>query len=86
MSYVLRDKGAITTVFGLLQPGFAEERVADDDPELLAFFNRPVIPDKRAKAIDAVLTKTATEPDAPQEVKDWAKIEAQIPNEIMSDR
>lgn len=71
MTYVLREQGRIVVAFGLLQPGYAEESLAEDDPELLAFLNPPVVPDKRAKAIEAVLSKIATQPDAPQEVKDY---------------
>ena len=40
MPYVSRDDNCrISGVFANRQPGFAEEHLADDNPELLAFLN-----------------------------------------------
>lgn len=40
MPYVHRDiNGVIDATFSLLQPGFAEEYLADDDPEVIEFRN-----------------------------------------------
>jgi len=42
MKFVERDQsGKIIAVYGLPQPGRAEEGKADDDPELVAFENPP---------------------------------------------
>ncbi|MCZ7494131.1 hypothetical protein O8B39_06450 [Agrobacterium rhizogenes] len=40
MPYVERTDGAITGVYAMLQAGYAEEFVADDNAELVAFLNR----------------------------------------------
>ena len=42
MPYVSRDDaGNITGTYARLQPGFAEELLPDDDPELMAFLDPP---------------------------------------------
>lgn len=41
MSYVQRKNGAIVGAYGLPQPGFAEELLADDNAELVVFLNPP---------------------------------------------
>lgn len=40
MPYVERADGAITGAYAMLQSGYAEEFVADDNAELVAFLNR----------------------------------------------
>jgi hypothetical protein len=40
MVYVQRDGDAIVGVFAVLQPGFAEEQIAPDAPEVLNFRSR----------------------------------------------
>ncbi|MGN7829532.1 hypothetical protein ACTJJ8_22630 [Agrobacterium radiobacter] len=40
MPYVERTEGAITGAYAMLQAGYAEEFVADDNAELVAFLNR----------------------------------------------
>ncbi|WP_051376929.1 hypothetical protein [Agrobacterium tumefaciens] len=40
MPYVERTNGAITGAYAMLQSGYAEEFVADDNAELVAFLNR----------------------------------------------
>lgn len=40
MPYVERTDGAITGAYAMLQSGYAEEFVADDNAELVAFINR----------------------------------------------
>ena len=37
--YVQRVNGIITGAFALLQPGIAEEAIADDSPDLMTFLN-----------------------------------------------
>lgn len=71
MRYAQRKDGAITCLYGLFQPGFAEELTADDDPEVIAFLTQPVVIDKRALAVEAVLVKISESADAPQAVKDY---------------
>lgn len=44
MSYVQRSGGNIVGLYALLQPGFAEEFLADNSPEVLAFLNPPLLP------------------------------------------
>lgn len=39
--YVQRTEGAISGVFANLQDGYAEEALASDDPEVLAYLNPP---------------------------------------------
>lgn len=41
MPYVQRGSGVIVGVFTALQPGFAEEFLPDDNPEVMAFLNPP---------------------------------------------
>lgn len=41
MAFVQRDNGTIIAVYANAQPGYAEEEVAADDAELLAFLNPP---------------------------------------------
>ncbi|WP_342714455.1 hypothetical protein AAFG22_14865 [Bradyrhizobium sp. B024] len=41
MPYVQRNEGAVCGVYANLQPGFAEEFLADDDAEVVAFLNPP---------------------------------------------
>lgn len=42
MPYVSRDEsGNINGMFANKQPGFAEEYLPDDDPEVVAFLNPP---------------------------------------------
>lgn len=71
MSFVQRKDGAIVGCYGLAQPGFAEEVIADDNPEVIAFLTPPVVIDKRALAVEAVLVKISESADAPQAVKDY---------------
>lgn len=40
MPYVERTDGTITGVYAMRQAGYAEELVADDDAQLVAFLNR----------------------------------------------
>lgn len=59
MPYVSRDdNGNINGLYANLQPGFAEEYLPDDDPEVVAFFNppRPINP-----ALDDQPAKTAAQ-------------------------
>jgi hypothetical protein len=44
MVYVQRENGAIAGVYRNLQEGIAEEELADDNTEVLAFFNPPAPP------------------------------------------
>jgi hypothetical protein len=45
MPHVSRDaNGNINGVYANLQPGYGEEYLPDDDPELLAFLNPPAQP------------------------------------------
>lgn len=37
MSFVQRQNGTIVGAFACMQPGFAEEELPDDDPELITF-------------------------------------------------
>src|SRR6266850_2680425 len=64
MPYAQRDAQLkICGLFGSPQPGLAEEYLADDSPEVLAYRNPP--PDPRLAAIDssiAVGTLGATQP------------------------
>lgn len=53
MPYVQRTNGTITGIFANPQPGFAEEWIADDDPEIAAFLNRPPTLDDYRRAVDA---------------------------------
>lgn len=41
MAYVERSNGVIVGVYANPQPGYAEEKVADDSPEVAAFFSPP---------------------------------------------
>lgn len=51
MFYIQRDgQGKVSGVFANRQLGYAEEPLANDDPELIAFINPP--PDPRTTAID----------------------------------
>jgi hypothetical protein len=60
MPYVSRDgSDSINGLYANLQPGFAEEYLPDDDPEVMAFLNppRPIDP-----ALDGIGTgKTAAQ-------------------------
>jgi len=72
MPYVLRKAGAVT---GLLRwkpvdPAEGSEFLPDDDPEVVAFRNRPQ-PSVRTVS-DMLLDYVAAQPDAPQEIKDEA--------------
>lgn len=69
--YAQRNDGGITCLYGLFQPGFAEESLPDDAPEVIAFLNPSPVADKRALAVDAVLAKISESADAPQAVKDY---------------
>jgi len=48
--YVQRENGTITGVYRNLQKGFAEEELADDNAEVLAFLNPPAPPVKNVSA------------------------------------
>jgi hypothetical protein len=51
-----------------------QEEVADDHPDLVAFrAPRPVVVSRREAAIEAMLTKAAEDPLAPQEIKDYVE-------------
>lgn len=50
-----------------------QEELPDDNAEVVAFLNRSSGESKREKAIEALLTKEALDPLAPQEVKDYAR-------------
>lgn len=78
MSYAQRKDGAIIGLYGLLQPGFAEELIEDTSEEVIAFMTPIQTTDKREIAIDALLAKTAAAADAPQEIKDWANAKNSI--------
>lgn len=46
MPYIQRNEsGVIVGVYVSLQPGFAEEWLEDNDPEVIAFLNPPEVPD-----------------------------------------
>lgn len=42
MPYVERTDGSITGAYAMMQPGYAEEFVADDAPELVEFLDRAI--------------------------------------------
>lgn len=44
MPYIERQNGLIVGVYANLQPGFAEEWLEDNDPEVIAFLNPPPPP------------------------------------------
>lgn len=44
MTYVQRENGVIIGVYRNLQEGFAEEELADNNPEVVAFLNPPPPP------------------------------------------
>lgn len=48
MPYVERQSGIVTGVFARLQSGYAEEFLADDDPEVVAYLNPPAPPPELA--------------------------------------
>lgn len=48
MPYVQRRDGVVCGLYAVLQPGVAEELLADDHPDVVAFFNPP--PDPRRVA------------------------------------
>lgn len=54
------------------------EELADDHPDVADFMTRSVAVDKRELAIDALLTATAKNADAPQAVKDFAASEVSL--------
>jgi hypothetical protein len=59
MPYVSRDEnGSINGLYSNLQPGYAEEFLPDDNPEVMAFLNppRPINP-----ALDDQPAKTSAE-------------------------
>lgn len=54
MPYVSRnDAGNINGLFANLQPGYAEEFLPDDDPEVVAFLNPPLPIDPELDSIGA---------------------------------
>ncbi len=62
MYYVQRTNGGVIVgAYRNPQPGLAEEQVADDDPELLAFFAGPSAAERlsanRAAALTGLLTR-----------------------------
>lgn len=61
MVFVQRQNGVIVGVFNLKQENIAEERVADDSVELLAFYNPPkqVLTDKAKFLAATGLSETA---------------------------
>lgn len=69
MPYVQRDRGAITGIFARPQPGFAEEFLAPDDADVVAFRNRtpsaPTADQVESRILDnpllaAIVRRTAT--------------------------
>ncbi len=63
--YVQRTEGAISGVFANLQEGYAEEALASDDPEVLAYLNPPdpVPAITKAQALLYLLSIDNTEAD-----------------------
>jgi len=43
MPYVQRDNGAVIGIYAQPQPGYAEESLADDHPEVVAFLSPPPV-------------------------------------------
>lgn len=41
MPYVQRNEGVVVGLYANLQPGYAEEFLADDSPEVVAYLNPP---------------------------------------------
>jgi hypothetical protein len=53
MPYVSRnDQAGINGVYANLQPGYAEEFLPDDDPEVVAFLNPAPAPPNRLRALE----------------------------------
>lgn len=72
MPYVERDgNGDITGVFNVKQPSIAEELLADNDPEIVAFRTPPPPPPKSAATLTA-------EELATQMIKDGTMTQAKI--------
>ena len=70
MAYVGRDSGGkVKGVFHLRQPGYAEEFLADNHPDVLAFINRA--PDKAGPPL-------TVEELAAQMIKDGTMTQAKI--------
>lgn len=57
--FVERANGVIVRSYACIQPGIAEEELADDHPELVAYLNPPV--DYRKQRLEAYRQRGATE-------------------------
>jgi hypothetical protein len=67
--YVERQNGAIVGAYRVPQPGYAEEEIADDDPEVVAFLNPTESDEQRvqrlaSQAVMDTLARAATDPFA----------------------
>lgn len=61
MPYVQRDNGPIVGLYACEQPGYAEEFLADDHPEVLAFLNPPPTAADYSRALRIMLDAKAQE-------------------------
>lgn len=58
--FVERRAGAVVGVYAVRQPGYAEEEIADDHPEVVAFRDRPSpAPRDLAAELDALAARLA---------------------------
>lgn len=94
MVFVERENGAIVGVYSLMQPGYAEEELASDHPDVVAFVNRetdalPVLTMRqfRLGLLGAGLlgTVTAAIEAMPEPARSAALIEFDYASEVLRD-
>lgn len=56
--WIHRENGAIQSVYAVQQPGYADEELPDDNPEVLAFVNAPFIAFQNAETQKANAAQT----------------------------